>query len=252
MLKRDAAAGVDEMTWREYQEGLNGRLIDLHERVQSGRYRAQPSKRIYIAKSDGRQRPIGIAALEDKIVQKATVRILEQIYEEQFLGFSYGFRPGRSQHQALDAIWVGITRRHIRWILDADLQSFFDTLDHEWMMEFLQHRIADRRMLRMIRKWLRAGVSEEGTWSKTTVGTPQGAVISPLLANIFLHYAFDLWAHQWRQQEGHGDVIIVRYADDFVVGFERRAEAAAFRAALKERLRSIRRPKSPRTRGLQA
>ena len=240
MLKRDAAAGVDEMTWRDYQEGLNGRLDDLHERVQSGRYRAQPSKRIYIPKSDGRQRPIGIAALEDKIVQKATVRILEQIYEEQFLGFSYGFRPGRSQHRALDAVWVGITRKRINWILDADLQSFFDTLDHEWMMKVLQHRIADRRMLRMIRKWLRAGVSDEGTWSKTTVGTPQGAVISPLLANIFLHYVFDLWAHQWRDQGGRGDVIIVRYADDFVVGFEHRAEAETFRAALKERLAKFR------------
>jgi group II intron reverse transcriptase/maturase len=239
-LKRDAAVGIDEMTWREYGEGepqnLLDRLTDLHERVQSGRYRAQPSKRIYITKEDGRKRPIGIAALEDKIVQKAVVRILEQVYEEDFLNFSYGFRPGRGQHNALDAVWVGIGSRPISWVLDADLKSFFDKIDHEWMIKFLEHRIADRRMVRLIRKWLRAGVSEEGCWSKTTVGTPQGAVISPLLANVFLHYVLDLWVQQWRSRETDGNVIIVRYADDFVMGFQRKGEADAFCHALEERL----------------
>ena len=235
-LKRDAAVGVDEMTWREYEDGLADRLCDLHERVQSGRYRAHPSKRIYILKDDGRKRPIGIAVLEDKIVQKAAVYILEQIYEVDFLGFSYGFRPGRSPHNALDAVHVGIKRRHVNWILDLDLESFFDTLDHEWLEKFLEHRIADRRMIRLIKKWLRAGVSEEGEWSATRVGTPQGAVISPLLANIFLHYVFDLWAHQWRGQEARGDVIIVRYADDAVMGFKNADEAERFLDALKERL----------------
>jgi RNA-directed DNA polymerase len=235
-LKRSAAVGIDEMTWRDYQEDLDRRLLDLHERVQSARYRALPSKRIYIAKDDGRQRPIGIAALEDKIVQKAVTCILEQIYEADFTGFSYGFRPGRSQHNALDAVSVGITRKHINWILDLDLESFFDTLNHEWLETFLEHRIGDQRMLRLIKKWLRAGVSEEGHWSPTSVGTPQGAVISPLLANIFLHYAVDLWAQQWRQKEARGDVIIVRYADDIVMGFKFGNEADRFLVALKSRL----------------
>ncbi len=187
-LKRDAATGVDGVTWQEYGEGLEGRIIDLHDRVQSGRYRAKPSKRAWIPKPDGRQRPIGIAALEDKIVQQAVVWVLNQIYETEFTGFSYGFRPERSQHNALDAIWVGITQRKVNWVLDADIKSFFDTINHTWMMKFLERRIGDPRMLRLIRKWLRAGVSEEGEWSKTEVGTPQGSVISPLLSNIYLHY----------------------------------------------------------------
>lgn len=235
-LRRDAASGVDGVTCKEYEKGLACRLLDLHDRVQSGRYRAQPSKRIYIAKDDGRLRPIGIAALEDKIVQKAVETILSAIYEEDFRGFSYGFRPERNQHQALDAVWVGIQRRKVNWVLDADIRGFFDALDHEWLMKFLEHRIADQRMLRLIRKWLRAGVSEEGQWSKTEVGTPQGAVISPLLANVFLHYALDLWVQHWRKRHAKGDVIIVRYADDFVMGFQHEAEAKRFLAELKERL----------------
>jgi group II intron reverse transcriptase/maturase len=213
-LKRNAAPGIDEVTWQQYGEELEGNLLNLHQRVQCGRYRAKPSKRIWLDKPDGRQRPIGIAVLEDKIVQQAVVWILNQIYEEDFMGFSYGFRPGRSQHNALDAIWVGITRRKINWVLDADIRSFFDTVDHEWMMKFVKHRIADPRLLRLIRKWLRAGVSEDGQWSKTTVGTPQGAVISPVLANIYLHYVLDLWVHHWRRKQAFGEVIIVRYADD--------------------------------------
>jgi RNA-directed DNA polymerase len=234
-LKRDAAAGVDEVTWRQYGEQLEDRLPVLHERVQSGRFRAMPSKRIWIPKQDGRQRPIGITALEDKIVQKAVVRVLSQIFEEAFCGFSYGFRPERSQHNALDALWVGITQRKVSWVLDADIRGFFDAISHEWLLEFLQHRIADPRLLRLIRKWLRAGVSEEGQWSKTKVGTPQGSVVSPVLANIYLHYVLDLWVSAWRK-EARGDVIIVRYADDWVMGFQYRNEAECFLQHLRERL----------------
>lgn len=212
------------------------RLVDLHDRVHSGRYRAQPSKRIYLEKDDGRLRPIGIAALEDKIVQAAVVRILGAIYEEDFLGFSYGFRPGRNQHKALDAVWVGLMRRRVNWVLDADIRGFFDALDHEWLMKFLEHRVADKRILRLLRKWLKAGVSEDGCWSATEVGTPQGAVISPLLANIFLHYALDLWVQAWRKKRARGDVIIVRYADDFVMGFQYEWEAKRFLEELRERL----------------
>ncbi len=235
-LRRDAASGVDAVTWAEYREGLMGRLSDLHDRVHSGRYRAKPSKRIYIEKDDGRLRPIGIAALEDKIVQKAVARILEAIYEADFLGFSYGFRPGRSQHNALDALWVGLTRRKVNWVLDADIRGFFDALDHECLKRFLAIRIADQRVLRLVNKWLTAGVSEDGEWSATTVGTPQGAVISPLLANVFLHYALDQWVQEWRTTQARGDVIIVRYADDFVMGFQYEWEARAFLDGLRERL----------------
>jgi group II intron reverse transcriptase/maturase len=235
-LKRKAAAGVDKMTWHEYADGLAGRLSSLHERVQSGRYRARPSKRIYIPKEDGRKRPIGIATLEDKIVQGAVVRILEQIYEVDFLGYNYGFRPGRSPHNALDAVSVGIETKRINYILDADLHSFFDMIDHEWMERFLEHRIADRRLIRLIKKWLRAGVSEEGEWSRTKAGTPQGAVISPMLANIFLHYVLDLWVQKWRKRNAKGDVIYIRWADDFVMGFQSRNEAEHFHNQLKERL----------------
>ena len=213
-LKRDAASGVDDVSWHEYGEQLEARLLGLHERVQSGRYRAKPSKRIWIPKADGRQRPIGIAALEDKIVQQAVVWILNQIYEEDFLGFSYGFRSGRSQHNALDALWVGITRRKVNWVFDADIRGFFDAIDHKWLVKFVEHRIADARMIRLIRKWLRAGVSEDGQWSKAKVGTPQGSVISPILANIYLHYVLDLWVNKWRKSKASGEVIIVRYADD--------------------------------------
>lgn len=235
-LKRAAAPGVDGVTWQEYGTDLEARLEDLHSRVHRGTYRAQPSKRAYIPKPDGRQRPLGIAALEDKIVQQALVTVLNQIYEEDFVGYSYGFRPGRSPHKALDALWVGIMRKRVNWVLDADIRGFFDTINHEWLMKFVEHRIADPRVLRLIQKWLRAGVSEEGTWSKTEVGTPQGAVASPLLANIYLHYVFDLWAKRWREQHATGDMIIVRYADDIVVGFEHRTDAERFLVEWKGRM----------------
>ena len=234
-LKRNAAAGVDDVTWQEYGEGLEGRITDLHDRVQSGRYRAKPSKRVWLPKPDGRERPIGIAALEDKIVQQGTVWVLNQIYEKDFHGFSYGFRPERSPHKALDAIWVGITQRKVNWVLDADIKSFFDTINHAWLMEFLERRIADPWMLRLIRKWLRAGVSEDGEWSRTEVGTPQGSVISPLLSNIYLHYVLDQWVTEWRKNKATGEVIIVRYADDFVMGFQYRREAERFLGEMKER-----------------
>ena len=235
-LKKKAAPGVDGVTWEEYEQGLEDRLVDLHGRVHRGAYRAQPSRRIYIPKADGRKRPLGIAALEDKIVQQAVVTVLNEIYEADFLGFSYGFRPGRSTHRALDALSVGIVRGRVNWILDADIGGFFDNMSHEWIERFVQYRIADPRILRLIGKWLRAGVSEEGEWSETKIGTPQGAVISPLLANIYLHYVFDLWAHAWRKKIAQGDVIVVRYADDLVVGFQYQAEAQQFLMDFKERL----------------
>ena len=238
-LKRDATPGVDGTTWKEYEAGLDEKLADLHGRIHQGTYRAQPSKRAYIPKADGRQRPLGVAALEDKIVQQAVVTVLNQIYEEDFVGFSYGFRPGRSQHDALDALWVGIMRKKVNWILDADIRGFFDNLSHEWLVKFIEHRIADRRILRLIQKWLRAGVSEDGKWSKTEVGTPQGAVASPLLANVYLHYAFDLWVRQWRERHASGDVIVVRYADDIVMGFENREEAERFVQEWKDRLQKF-------------
>jgi len=238
-LKREAAPGVDGVSWREYETDLDEKLVDLHSRIHRGTYRAQPSKRAYIPKADGRQRPLGIAALEDKIVQQAVVMVLNQIYEEDFLGFSYGFRPGRSQHDALDALWVGIMRKKVNWILDADVRGCFDNLSHEWMVKFIEHRIADRRILRLIQKWLKAGVSEEGEWSKTEVGTPQGSVASPLLANVYLHYAFDLWVKHWRKHHATGDVIVVRYADDSVVGFEHRADAERFLQEWKDRLQKF-------------
>ena len=235
-LKRTAAPGVDGMTWPEYEEGLEDRIVDLHGRVHRGAYRAQPSLRAYILKADGRQRPLGIAALEDKIVQHAVVTILNQIYEVDFLGFSYGFRPERSAHQALDALNVGITRKRVNWILDADIRGFFDNLSHEWALKFLAHRVADNRILRLIRKWLKAGVSEDGEWSETKVGTPQGAVVSPLIGNVYLHYVFDLWAQVWREKVASGEVMLVRYADDLVVGFQRRADADRFLKEFQERL----------------
>jgi RNA-directed DNA polymerase len=235
-LKRQAAPGVDGVTWREYETGLEDRLADLHSRVHRGAYQAQPSRRVYIPKADGRQRPLGIAALEDKIVQQAVVTILNQIYEVDFKGFSYGFRPGRSPHQALDALTVGIQRKRVNWVLDADMRGFFDNLSHEWMQKFIEHRVADPRILRLIQKWLKAGISAEGQWSETKVGTPQGAVASPLLANVYLHYAFDLWVEAWRKRVAKGDVVVVRYADDLVVGFESRAEAERFLEEFRERL----------------
>lgn len=235
-LKREASPGVDGVTWQEYgDDGLMSRLDDLHDRIHRGTYQAKPSKRAWIPKADGRQRPLGIASLEDKIVQQAIKTVLELIYEEDFVGFSYGFRPGRHPHKALDALWVGLTQRKVSWVLDADICGFFDAIDHQWLLKFVEHRIADRRLLRLIRKWLRAGVSDDGTWSKTVVGTPQGAVISPLLANVFLHYVFDLWAQHWRKHHAQGEVIVVRYADDFVMGFQHRSEAERCLRELRER-----------------
>jgi group II intron reverse transcriptase/maturase len=234
-LKREAAPGVDGLTWPEYEESLEDRLVDLRRRVHTGTYRAQPSKRAYIPKPDGRKRPLGIAALEDKVVQQAVVTVLNQIYEVDFLGFSYGFRPGRGAHDALDALWMGLMGKKVNWVLDADIQGFFDTISLEWLVKFLEHRIADRRLLRLIQKWLTAGVSEDGKWSKAEVGTPQGAVASPLLANVYLHYVFDLWVRQWRKKSAAGEVIVVRYADDFIVGFQYRHEAGQFLRELGER-----------------
>ena len=235
-LKRKAAPGVDGVTWQEYETGLEGRLIDLHSRVHRGAFRAHPSRRVYIRKDDGRQRPLGVAALEDKIVQQAVVTILNAIYEVDFLGFSYGFRPGRSQHQALDALSVAITQKRVNYILDADIRGFFDSISHDWTLKFVQHRVADRRILRLIQKWLKAGVLEEGQWSETEMGTPQGAVASPLLANIYLHYVFDLWVQMWRNKHAQGDVVVVRYADDIVLGFQAEAEADRFLDKLGKRL----------------
>src|SRR5216110_678031 len=233
-LQRKASPGVDGVTWQEYETGLEDRLVDLHSRVHRGAYRAKPSRRVFIPKADGRQRPLGIAALEDKIVQQAVVTILNQIYEVDFRGFSYGFRPGRNPHQALDALTVGIQTKRVNWILDTDIRTFFDRMSHEWILQFVEHRVADRRILSLIRKWMKAGVSEEGQWSETTVGTPQGSVASPLLANIYLHYVFDLWVEAWRKKVAQGDVIVVRYADDLVVGFESRAEAERFLEEFRE------------------
>jgi RNA-directed DNA polymerase len=238
-LKREAAPGVDGVTWREYETDLVAKVTSLHCRLHQGTYRAQPSKRAYIPKADGRQRPLGIAALEDKIVQHAVGMVLNAVYEEDFLGFSYGFRPGRSQHDALDALWVGIMRKRVNWVLDADIRDFFGSVDHGWMMTFVKHRIADRRIHRLIQKWLGAGVSEEGTWTATDKGTPQGAVASPLLANVYLHYVFDLWVRRWRRRSATGDMIVVRYADDIVLGFEHRADAERFLQEWQDRMRSF-------------
>jgi len=238
-LKRNAAPGVDEVTWHSYGETQEDNLKALSARLQRGAYRARPVKRVYIPKPDGRERPIGITALEDKIVQRATVEVLNAIYEEEFLGFSYGFRPGRSQHDALDAVTVAIEQRKISWVLDADIQGFFDTINHDWMMRFIEHRIADRRVHRHIKKWLNAGVLEDERVRTVEEGTPQGGVISPLLANIYLHYALDLWAHSWRKHKARGEVILVRYADDFIVGFQYKEDAERFHAELRERLKKF-------------
>jgi RNA-directed DNA polymerase len=234
-LKRKAAPGVDGVTWQDYQVGLEGKLQDLHERVHGGTYRALPVRRRYIPKPGGKQRPLGIAALEDKIVQRAVVTVLNAIYEEDFLGFSYGFRPGRSQHDALDALAVGICNTPVNWILDADIRSFFDSVSQEWLVRFLEHRIGDERIIRLVRKWLAAGVLEDGEWSDSEAGTPQGAVASPLLANVYLHYLFDLWADRWRRREAKGNVIMLRFADDIVAGFQHEADARRFLDAMRLR-----------------
>src|SRR4051812_19869822 len=238
-LKRTAAPGVDGLTWQDYEADLEPRLRDLHDRVHRGAYRALPSRRRYIPKADGRARPLAIAALEDKIVQRATVAVLNAIYEEDFLGFSYGFRPRRGQHDALDALVVGISSTRVNYILDADIRSFFDAVSQTWLIRFLNHRIGDPRITRLIRKWLRAGVLEDGVVTISDTGTGQGSVISPLLANVYLHYVFDLWAERWRRRAAKGDMILVRYADDIVVGFEHEADAQRFWEAMRERLQEF-------------
>ena len=235
-LQENAAPGVDRLTWKDYEANLERNLEDLHDRVQRGAYRALPSRRVYIPKSDGRQRPLAVAALEDKIVQRAVATLLNAIYEEDFLGFSYGFRPGRGAHDAMDALCVGIGRQKVSYILDADIRSFFDEIDQDWLIRFLEHRIGDRRIIRLIQKWLRAGVLEDGVVSVSDRGTGQGSVISPLLANVYLHYALDLWAERWRRHKATGDMIIVRYADDFIVGFQHHADAQCFLDEMRERL----------------
>jgi len=235
-LKRRAAPGVDGVRWADYQEGLLARLTSLHERIHGGSYKALPSKRARIAKEDGSERKLGIAALEDKIVQQAVARVLEAIYEEEFVGFSYGFRPGRDQHRALDALSVGLTRRSVNWVVDLDIRGYFDHIQHDWLIRFLEHRVADKRVIRLIRKWLRAGVMEGDQWQQTDEGSPQGAVISPLLSNIYLHYVFDLWMQQRRRKRMRGHSVVVRYADDIVAGFQHKEEAEGFMADLSERL----------------
>jgi RNA-directed DNA polymerase len=234
-IRPDAAAGVDGVTWRDYGTDLEANLRDLHARVQRGAYRARPTRRAYVPKPDGRLRPLGIAALEDKILQRALAEVLNAIYECDFLGFSYGFRPGRRPHDALDALAVAIERKKVNWVLDADIRNYFTSLDQSWLLKFLEHRIADRRVLRLIQKWLKAGVIEEGEWSETVEGTAQGASVSPLLGNVYLHYVFDLWADQWRRRHAHGDVVFVRFADDYVAGFQHRQDAERFLADLRER-----------------
>src|ERR1700692_2377568 len=238
-LKEGAAAGVDGLRWQDYEADLERNLEDLHARVHRGAYRAQPSRRVYIPKPDGRQRPLAVAALEDKIVQRATAAVLNAIYEADFLGFSYGFRPGRGAHDAMAALVVGIERTRVNWILDADIRSFFDSVSQEWLIKFVEHRIGDPRIIRLIRKWLTAGVLEEGSVTVSGKGTGQGAGISPLLAHLYLHYVLDLWAARWRQHEATGDMIIVRYADDFIVGFEHESDARRFLDEMRERLREF-------------
>lgn len=238
-LKREAAAGVDGETWRHYGEALEENLQDLSHRLKRGAYRAKPVRRVFIPKADGRQRPLGVPVLEDKIVQRAAVEVLNSIYETDFLGFSYGFRPGRSQHNALDALYTGLLTRKVNWVLDLDIKGFFDAISHEWLVKFIEHRIADRRVVRLIQKWLNAGVLEDGRRIRVEEGTPQGGSASPLLANIYLHYIFDLWAQVWRRKQARGEMIVVRFADDIVVGFQTKADAEQFRDELAERMRKF-------------
>jgi group II intron reverse transcriptase/maturase len=238
-LERNSAPGIDGVKWQAYGEGLEAKLTDLHDRIHKGSYRACPARRTYIPKADGSQRPLSILRLEDKIVQQAVVTVLEAIYEDDFVGFSYGFRPGRGQHDALDALHVGILRRQVHWVLDADIQGFFDAMSHSWIIRFLEHRIADKRILRLVAKWLKVGVVEDGRVTRGSRGAPQGAVISPILANVYLHYVYDLWTHRWRQMKASGDMIVVRYADDTIVGFQHEHEARAFLDDLEERMRAF-------------
>jgi group II intron reverse transcriptase/maturase len=235
-LKKDAAPGADGVTWQEYGRGAPVRLVSLWERAQSGKFRAVPSRRVYIPKADGRLRPLGIASLEDKVLQRAVTEVLNAVYEADFKGFSYGFRPGRSQHDALDALAVGLARKRVEWVLDADIRGFFDHLDREWLMKFLRHRIADERVLRLVAKWLNAGVIEDGQWSDSGEGTAQGGSLSPLMANVYLHYVLDLWADWWRSTQARGNVVITRFADDFIVGFQYQDDAERFLGELRGRL----------------
>ncbi len=238
-LKRDAAAGADGETWRSYGERLEENLHDLADRLKRGAYRAKPVRRVYIAKADGRMRPLGVTTLEDKIVQRATVEVLNTIYETDFLNFSYGFRPGRGQHHALDALYAGLLTRKVNWVLDLDIRGFFDSIDHGWLVKFVEHLIADRRVVRLIQKWLNAGVLEDGKRMRVEEGTPQGSSVSPLLANLYLHYAFDLWVRAWRRKQASGDMIVVRFADDIVLGFQERSDAERFLKELAERMRKF-------------
>lgn len=233
-LKKKAAPGVDGQTWAEYEQGLDERLTDLQDRLHRGAYHPQPVMRRYIPKADGKKRPLGIPAIEDKVVQGAVVAILTPIYEAEFLDCSYGFRPRRGAHDALEAVDAMMYRGKVNWVLDADIAAYFDSIDHEWLLKFLEHRIGDKRLLRLIARWLKAGVLEEGTVQPTEEGTPQGGLISPLLANVYLHYALDLWfAHEARSLVGTAH--LVRYADDFVIGFQRRDEAEALLERMRER-----------------
>ncbi|WP_425908338.1 group II intron reverse transcriptase/maturase [Nitrobacter sp. TKz-YC02] len=238
-LKENAAPGVDGLTWRAYEADLDHKIVDLYSRLHKGVYRAQPSRRVYIPKPDGQQRPLAVAALEDKIVQRAAIAVLNAIYEEDFLGFSYGFRPKRSQHDALDALIVGITSKKVNYILDADIRSYFDSVSQDWLIRFLKHRINDPRMIRLIQKWLKAGILEDGIITVSETGTGQGSVASPLLSNVYLHYVFDLWAERWRRRQATGDMIIVRYADDIIIGFQHESDARRFWDAMRERLREF-------------
>lgn len=238
-LKRGAAAGVDGETWRHYGEALEENLQDLSHRLKRGAYRAKPVRRVFIPKADGRQRPLGVPALEDKVVQRAAVEVLNAIYETDFLGFSYGFRPGRSQHNALDALYTGLLTKKVNWVLDLDIKGFFDAISHEWLVKFIEHRIADRRVVRLIQKWLNAGVLEDGKRIRVEEGAPQGGSASPLLANIYLHFVFDLWAQAWRRKQAQGELIVVRFADDIVVGFQSKADAERFQGELEERMRKF-------------
>src|SRR5919106_1944848 len=238
-LKKEAAPGVDGETWRHYGEAVENNLRDLSERLKRGAYRAKPVRRVYISKEDGRQRPLGVPVLEDKIVQRATVEVLNAIYETDFLGFSYGFRPGKSPHHALDALYTGLLTKKVNWVLDVDIRGFFDAIDHGWLVQFVEHRIADQRVVRLIQKWLNAGVLEDGKRMRVEEGTPQGGSASPLLANVYLHYVFDLWVQVWRQKRAHGDVIVVRFADDIVLGFQAKSDAERFWVELAERFRKF-------------
>src|SRR5215471_16489828 len=239
-LKREAAAGVDGETWRHYGERLEQNLRDLADRVKRGAYRAKPVRRVFIPKPDGRQRPLGVTALEDKLLQRATVEVLNAIYETDFLGFSYGFRPGRSPHHALDALYAGLLTKQVNWVLDLDIRGFYDSIDHGWLVKFIEHRVADQRVVRLIQKWLNAGVLEDGKRIQVEEGTPQGGSASPLLSNVYLHYVFDLWVRAWRQKQAHGDMIVVRFADDIVLGFQYKSDAQWFREELVQRLRKFR------------